>query len=230
MTDDVLRLREQLCEVGHSLFDRGYVHATAGNLSARLSDGSVLITPTDACLGRLQPGDFAHVSAQGEWIAGGQPSKTLVLHQRIYKAARVYAPRTACILHTHSTHLVAASLLPQPAPVPGLCAELLPPITPYFVMKVGHVPLAPYERPGAPQTADWVAATIERYGQAAQTMRSVMLARLGPMVWHDDPHAAMATLEELEETAKLWVMHRATADPLTPEAIATLNQTFGSSW
>ena len=230
MSLEVQRLRDQLCEVGHSLFARGYVHATAGNLSARLSDGSFLITPTDACLGRLDPADLAHVSESGERISGGQPSKTLVLHRRIYQAARAHAPQTAAIIHTHSTHLVAASLLPDPAPVAGICPELLPPITPYFVMKVGHVPLAPYQRPGSPATADWVAQAIARYAEAGQPIRAVMLERLGPNVWHDNPFAAMATLEELEETARLWLLHRANVTPLSPERIDELKQSFGASW
>lgn len=232
--NEVNTLREQLCEVGHSLFARGYVHATAGNLSARLSDGSVLITPTDACLGRLQPEDLAHVSAQGEPLSGGKPSKTLVLHRRIYEAARAHSPKTSAIIHTHSTHLVAASLLPQPAAFQGLCAELLPPITPYFVMKVGHVPLVPYHFPGATEAADWVAQAIATYGQAGKPLRAVMLERLGPNVWHDTPYAAMATLEELEETAKLWVMRssreQASIQPLSPEQITELNQRFGATW
>jgi ribulose-5-phosphate 4-epimerase/fuculose-1-phosphate aldolase len=228
--NDVNTLREQLCEVGHSLFARGLVHATAGNLSARLADGSVLITPTDACLGRLNPEDLAHVSAEGERLSGGQPSKTLVLHRRIYESARQHAPRTSAIIHTHSTHLVAASLMPEPVAVEGLCPELLPPITPYFVMKVGHVPLVPYFFPGAPAAADWVAQAISRYGQAGKPLRAVMLDRLGPNVWHDNPFAAMATLEELEETAKLWVMHRARIQPLSQAQLTELNQRFGATW
>jgi ribulose-5-phosphate 4-epimerase/fuculose-1-phosphate aldolase len=232
--NEVNTISEQLCEVGHSLFARGYVHATAGNLSARLSDGSVLITPTDACLGRLQPDELAHVSAGGEHLRGGKPSKTLVLHRRIYEASRAHSPNTSAIIHTHSTHLVAASLLPQPVAYQGLCGELLPPITPYFVMKVGHVPLVPYHHPGAAEAADWVAQAIATYGQAGKPLRAVMLARLGPNVWHDTPFAAMATLEELEETAKLWLMHsardQASIQPLSPEQINELKQRFGANW
>ncbi|MEY4284816.1 MAG: aldolase [Betaproteobacteria bacterium] len=230
MNQEAHRLREQLCEVGLSLFSRGYVHATAGNLSARLSDGSFLITPTDACLGRLDPADLAHVSEAGEWLSGGKPSKTLVLHRRIYQAARTHLPHTAAIIHTHSTHLVAASLRTPAAPVAGLCPELLPPITPYFVMKVGHVPLAPYERPGAAATADWVAQAIGQYGQAGKPIRAVMLERLGPNVWHDNPFAAMATLEELEETAKLWMLNHAQVQPLSAQHLQDLQQHFGSTW
>ena len=228
--NEVNTLREQLCEVGHSLFERGFVHATAGNLSARLSDGSVIITPTDACLGRLQPSDLAHVSAQGEHLSGDKPSKTLVLHRRIYDAARVHSPHTSAIIHTHSTHLVAASLMPQPIAVQGLCPELLPPITPYFVMKVGHVPLVPYHFPGAPGAADWAAQAIARYGEAGIPIRAVMLERLGPNVWHDNPFAAMATLEELEETARLWVLHQAQIQALNAQQIQELRDRFGASW
>ena len=220
--------REEICRVGRSLFERGYVHATAGNISVRLDDG-FLITPTDACLGRLDPADLAHVSESGERISGGQPSKTLVLHRRIYQAARAHAPQTAAIIHTHSTHLVAASLLPDPAPVAGICPELLPPITPYFVMKVGHVPLVHYHRPGSTEAADEVAVLIRHYAARGTPIRAVMLPRLGPNVWHDNPAAAMATLEELEETARLMLLAPHTT-PLRANDLDELRHTFGARW
>ena len=101
-------------------------------------------------------------------------------------------------------------------------------------MKVGHVPLVPYHFPGATEAADWVAQAIATYGQAGKPLRAVMLERLGPNVWHDTPYAAMATLEELEETAKLWVMRssreQASIQPLSPEQISELNQRFGATW
>ena len=106
--------------------------------------------------------------------------------------------------------------------------ELLPPITPYFVMKVGHVPLVPYHRPGDPAVADVVQRLIECHGQAGHPIRAVMLERLGPNVWHDSPDQAMATLDELEETAHLW--HLAPSSPLNPVQIEELRQQFGARW
>ena len=137
-------LREELCRVGASLFDRGYVHATAGNLSARV-EGGYLITPTDACLGFLDPPQLAFVDDAGVQHSGARASKTLALHRAIYAAD----PAARCVIHTHSTHLVALTLA-------GVWSEadVLPPITPYFVMKVGHVPLVQYHRPGHPEVAD----------------------------------------------------------------------------
>jgi len=218
--------REEICRVGQSLFDRGYVHATAGNISVRLDDG-FLITPTDACLGFLDPALLARLDAHGQQTGGDRASKTLALHRQIYAAASAFDPATRCVIHTHSTHCVALTLRPD-ANKEG--AELLPPATPYFVMKVGHVPLIPYHRPGDPLAADRVAQTIARYGQQGTPIRAVMLSRLGPNVWHDSPAAAMATLEELEETAKLCCLSPTPPAPLTEEQIDVLRQAFGARW
>jgi ribulose-5-phosphate 4-epimerase/fuculose-1-phosphate aldolase len=131
------------------------------------------------------------------------------------------------VIHTHSTHCVALTLRPG-ADDGG--RELLPAATPYFVMKVGHVPLVPYHRPGDPLAADLVAQTITRYGQQGTPIRAVMLGRLGPNVWHDSPAAAMATLEELEETAKLLLLSPTPPAPLTQNQIDELRRTFGARW
>ncbi len=215
--------RDEICRVGKSLFDRGYVHATAGNVSWRLDDGSFLITPTDACLGWLDPARLARVDAQGAHVSGDRPSKTVVLHSRIVAAAARYDAGTRCVLHTHSTHCVCLSMVSQ-------AAELLPPLTPYFVMKVGHVPLIPYHRPGAPAAADAVARAIERYGDAGTPIRAVMLARLGPVVWHESAAAAMAVLEELEETARLTLLAPAPLQPLDDASIEDLRASFDARW
>jgi ribulose-5-phosphate 4-epimerase/fuculose-1-phosphate aldolase len=215
--------RDEICRVGKSLFDRGYVHATAGNISWHLDDGSVLITPTDACLGLLDPAGLAHVDAKGLHVAGGRPSKTLALHSRIVGEAVKYDAATRCVLHTHSTHCVALSLGPH-------ASELLAPITPYFVMKVGHVPHISYHRPGAPQAVDEVGALVRRYGEAGTPIRAVMLNRLGPVVWHESPAAAMAVLEELEETARLTLLATVPLQPLDAAAIDELRAAFGARW
>lgn len=212
-------LREEVCWVGHSLFARGYVHATAGNISVRLDDDSVLITPTDACLGRLVPEQLVRVQADGQTAPGARPSKTITLHRRIYAAE----PEARCVIHTHSTHLVALTLK-------GVWSEadILPPITPYYVMKVGHVPLIAYGRPGAAEVAERVEQAVVAARRSGTPLRAVMLDRLGPNVWHDTPAAAMAVLEELEETARLWLMTG--AEPLTEAQIDDLRRGFGARW
>jgi ribulose-5-phosphate 4-epimerase/fuculose-1-phosphate aldolase len=216
------KAREEICRVGRSLFERGYAHATAGNISVRL-DGGYLITPTDACLGWLDPARLALLDENGRQVSGDMASKTLALHMQIYGAARRFAVDTGCIIHTHSTHCVTRSL-------DASDAELLPPLTPYFVMKVGHVPVIAYHRPGAPEAAAEVAQAIRRYGEAGTPIRAVMLKRLGPNVWHDTPAAAMATLEELEETCRLASISRGPLVPLTEPQIDELRRTFGAHW
>ena len=214
------QLREDICRVGRSLFERGYVHATAGNISVRLDDG-FLITPTDACLGTLDPARLARLDAQGTQTSGDRASKTLALHRCIYEAA----PQARCVIHTHSTHLVALTLQ-------GVWSDddILPPITPYFVMKVGHVPLIPYHRPGDPRVAELVAQRISAMAECGTPIRAVMLDRLGPNVWHDSPAQASAVLEELEETARLWLMCQPGPLPLGEPEIEELRQQFGASW
>ena len=213
--------REEICRVGQSLFARGYVHTTAGNISVRLDDG-FLITPTDACLGWLEPARLAKVDAQGQQLSGDKASKTIALHRQIYAAACLHAPATRCVIHTHSTHGVALSLN-------ATGPELLPPITPYFVMKVGHVPLTAYHHPGSPAAAQEVAQLIAQYAAQGTPIRAVMLPRLGPNVWHDTPGSAMATLEELEETARLMLLQPQT--PALPEdELQKLRDTFGARW
>ncbi|GIX24181.1 MAG: class II aldolase [Caldimonas sp.] len=217
-------LRQDLCRIGRSLFERGYVHATAGNISLRLEapdGGGVLITPTDACLGFLAPEQLAWVDAQGQQRSGERASKTLALHRRIYAAA----PDARCVIHTHSTHLVALTLQ-------GVWRvdDILPPLTPYYVMKVGHVPLMAYRRPGAPEVADQVAQAIEAAARRGAPLRAVMLDRLGPVVWGPSATQAMATLEELEETAKLWLMCRREPAPLSQAQIEELRCHFGACW
>jgi 3-dehydro-4-phosphotetronate decarboxylase len=213
--------REEICRVGASLFARGYVHATAGNISVRLDDG-FLITPTDACLGFLDPAQLARLDSEGRQVSGERASKTIALHRAIYAAATRFDADTRCVIHTHSTHCVALSLQCD-------TPELLAPITPYFVMKVGHVPLLDYRRPGAPEVAGEAAQLIERYGTQGRPIRALMLQRLGPNVWHDTPAAAMAVLEELEETARLALLAGA-APPLTQPQIDELRRTFGARW
>jgi 3-dehydro-4-phosphotetronate decarboxylase len=213
--------REEICRVGRSLFERGYVHATAGNISVQLDDG-FLITPTDACLGFLDPARIAKLDTQLTQISGERASKTIALHAGIYSASAPFSTKADCIIHTHSTHCVVKSLQ-------GGGAELFDAITPYFVMKVGHVPVISYHRPGDAAAAREVADTIAAYGQRGTPIRAVMLPRLGPNVWSSSPASAMAVLEELEETAKLALLHPSTM-PLQEQQIEELRQIFGAIW
>jgi len=217
---DELELRQEICRVGRSLFERGYVHSTAGNISARLADG-FLMTPSDACLGFMEPRELAKLGADGAQQSGGRASKALVLHRSIYEAD----PAAACILHTHSTSLVALTLS-------GVWSndDIVPPITPYFVMKVGHVPLIEYHRPGDPAVGSLVAQAIAKMRAQGSPIRAVMLDRLGPNVWHESPAAAMAVLEELEETARLWLNCSPRLEPLSETRIDELRRHFGASW
>ncbi|CAB3837553.1 MULTISPECIES: aldolase [Achromobacter] len=207
------RIREEICTVGASLYQRGYTVGAAGNISARLDDGW-LITPTDVCLGRLDPAELAKVDLAGNWVSGAKPSKTLALHQGIYQAD----PAARGVVHTHSTHLVALTLA-------GVWREdeVLPPITPYQVMKVGRIPLIPYRRPGDPVAAAQVAAL------AAQ-VRGALFERLGPVVWERSVSHASYALEELEETARLWLMADPRPAPLSEAAIEELRATFGARY
>ncbi|SFI19485.1 Ribulose-5-phosphate 4-epimerase/Fuculose-1-phosphate aldolase [Collimonas sp. OK307] len=206
-------LREEICEIGASLYQRNYTVGAAGNISARLDDGW-LITPTDACLGRLAPAQIAKVDLNGQWISGGKPSKTLTLHRAVYDNN----PLMQAVVHTHSTNLVALTLA-------GVWRDsaVLPPITPYQVMKVGRIPLIPYCRPGAPQVAEQVKLL-------ATTVRGVLLERLGPVVWHESISQAAFALEELEETARLWLMSGNKPEPLSAEALDELYRVFGARW
>ncbi|MDB5885561.1 MAG: class aldolase/adducin-like [Polaromonas sp.] len=224
-----MQARDEICRVGRSLFERGHVQGTAGNISVRLDEsqgGGFLITPTDACLGFLEPARLARLDAQAQQLSGDRASKTIALHARIYSAATLFDPGVRCVVHTHSTHCVALTLRPS---APDR-TELLAALTPYFVMKVGHVPLIPYHRPGALEAARLVAQAIGRYGEAGTPIRAVMLARLGPNVWHDSPAAAMAALEELEETARLACLGTHPPEPLTESQIEELRHAFGAHW
>lgn len=210
---DESRIREQICATGASLYQRGYTVGAAGNISARLHDGW-LITPTDACLGRLDPAELSKVDAGGQWVSGAKPSKTLVLHRGIY----ANDGEARAVIHTHSTHLVALTLS-------GVWREdeVLPPITPYQVMKVGRIPLIRYRRPGDSQAAAEVAAL-------AGQVRGALFERLGPVVWERSVEQASHVLEELEETARLWLMTHPRPQPLDAAAIDELRTTFGARY
>jgi ribulose-5-phosphate 4-epimerase/fuculose-1-phosphate aldolase len=213
LTSSESALRDEISIVGQSLYLRQYTVGSAGNISARLDDGW-LITPTDACLGRLDPERIAKVDLAGRWVSGDRPSKTLDLHRAVYDRN----PQVRAVVHTHSTNLVALTLA-------GVwqANDVLPPITPYFVMKVGHIPLIPYHRPGDAAVARLVEAVADK-------VRGVLLERLGPVVWHESVSLAAFVLEELEETARLWLSLDEKPPALGPDAIEELRQVFGARW
>ncbi|WNJ78027.1 aldolase [Cedecea neteri] len=206
-------LRNEICEVGASLFRRGYTVGSSGNISARLDDG-FLITPGDCSLGALTPAVLAKVDCKGEWIEGARPSKTLHLHRSIYQENL----DVKGIIHTHSTHLVLLTLN-------GVwdSEAILPPITPYQVMKIGRIPLIAYRRPGSP-------LVIEQVKAIAAQVNGVMLERLGPVVWGQSVRKAAESLEELEETAKLWNLAQRKPEPLTAIALSELTEAFNCVW
>jgi ribulose-5-phosphate 4-epimerase/fuculose-1-phosphate aldolase len=205
-------MREQMVSHGRSLYERGLTSGSSGNLSVQVTDG-LLITPTNTCLGRLRPERISHVNRSGRLLSGDPPSKELILHLAMYRAR----PGDAAIVHLHSTHSVAVSCLADVNP-----ADVLPPITAYYVMRVGRLPLIPYFPPGD----EALAAEVE---QVARSSRAVLLANHGPVVSAADLDAAVYAVEELEETARLHLLllDRPTRF-LTAEQCAELHQRFPS--
>lgn len=207
---DENRLREEIVRFGRSLFDRGLTAGSSGNISARLDDGW-LLTPTNACLGNLDPARLAKLDGQGRTLSGDPPSKEAPLHHSMYEERR----GAGAIVHLHSTHSAAVSCLG------GLDhADCLPPLTAYFVMKIGRLPLIPYHRPGDPALGDAIRGLARRHC-------AVLLANHGPVVSGATLEAAVYATEELEETAKLFLLLRgAPAVPLTAPQIEELRTVF----
>lgn len=183
------KARDCLCRMGERLYHRGLVHGTAGNLSMRIDDGW-LLTPTNTSLGDLDPERLSKLDAQGRLVSGDKPSKEAFLHTSVY-AVRSEAE---AIIHTHSTHSVAVSCLDHPEGCP-----VLPPLTAYYVMRVGELALVPYYRPGDASLADAVR-------EAAVKHACVLLANHGPVIAGKGLNEALYALEELEETAKLHLL------------------------
>lgn len=180
-------LREAICRFGRSLFERGLTTGSSGNISVRLSDGGWLTTPTNSSLGFLDPLRLSKLDEDGRLVSGDAPTKELPLHSALYATRK----DAGAIVHLHSTHSVAVSMLPDIDP-----ADVLPPMTAYYVMRVGRTALVPYYRPGDPAVADAIRGLAGRYS-------SVLLANHGPVVAGRDLEAAVYATEELEETAKL---------------------------
>jgi ribulose-5-phosphate 4-epimerase/fuculose-1-phosphate aldolase len=199
-------LREAIVAHGSSLFARGLSPGTSGNISARSDDGW-LMTPTNSSLGLLDPERLSCLDAEGRHVDGDAPTKESWLHLAMYEER----PDAQAIVHLHSTYAVAAACLADADP-----EDVLPPLTPYYVMRVGRLPLVPYARPGDPSLADAVRA-------GARKSHALLLANHGPMVAGSSLDAAASAIEELEETAKLVLLLRGLPTRgLSPEQVAEL--------
>ncbi|MBJ3785842.1 3-oxo-tetronate 4-phosphate decarboxylase [Devosia sediminis] len=205
--------RDEIVRFGAVLYGKNLAHGSAGNLSVRLDDGSILVTPTNSSLGFLDAERISKVSADGELLAGDPPSKEAFFHLAVYEQR----PAARAVVHLHSTHSVAVSCLCHDDH-----ADVLPPLTAYAVMKVGKLPLLPYFRPGDRQ----LAASVR---EAATAHRAMLLANHGPIVSGASLAEAVFAYEELEETAKLFFLTQGhKTAPLTAAAIAELNVVFGN--
>ncbi|MBY3034953.1 aldolase [Rhizobium laguerreae] len=205
------RLREEICRYGRSLFERGLTPGSSGNISLRLEDGGWLVTPTNASLGFLDPARISRLDAEGRLLSGDKPTKEIPLHTALYDTRG----SARAIVHLHSTHAVALTMLPEINP-----RAALPPMTPYYLMRAGETALVPYYRPGDPAVADAIRGLAGKYS-------SVLLANHGPVVAGDSLEAAVFATEELEETAKLYLLLR-NLNPrfLSPAQVADLVDTF----
>ena len=209
-------LREQICLLAKSMFDRGLTGGSSGNISARLSDGRYLVTPTGSCFGRLDPARLSLMDAEMSLLEGDKPTKEIPLHSAFYETR----PRqTGAVVHLHSCHSVALSVLPDTDP-----DNMLPPITAYGVMKLGKVAMLPYFMPGDPAMGDAIKGL-------AGKRSAVVLAHHGPVVAGKDLEAACYAMEELEETAKLTLMTRSMNPVLLNDAqIQGLVRKFDVQW
>jgi 3-dehydro-4-phosphotetronate decarboxylase len=208
------KLRERIVEIGRTLYNRGLSPGSSGNISARLEDGW-LLTPTNSCLGELDPASLSRLDWNGNLVSGAKPSKEYFLHLAMYQKRQ----QSGAIVHLHSSYAAAISCLD------GLNPEsCIPAITPYFVMRVGQLPLIPYFRPGDKTLADQIAKFA---GQHA----AVLLANHGPVVSGNDLDSAMYAIEELEETSKLMLLlHGQKIRTLDKSQIQELKETFGAQW
>ncbi len=208
------RVREQICQLGRSIFDRGLTAGSSGNISVRVDTGW-LSTPTNVSLGRLDPARLSKLDAQGRVLSGDQPTKELPLHLSVYEVRK---PANA-IVHLHSTYSVAVSVLNNVDP-----ANAIPPLTAYYVMKVGRLPIVPYHRPGDPAVAKAIRALADRHA-------AVLLANHGPVVSGPSLDDAVNAIEELEETAKLFLtLGDRPVRQLDDAQIDELRRVFGAQW
>lgn len=210
------RLREQICTIAASMFQRGLTAGSSGNISVRLADGGLLVTPTGTSFGTLDPARLSRLDASGKLVSGDPPTKEMPLHSAFYETR---GARAGAVVHLHSTHSVALSVLDDVDP-----DSVLPPLTAYSVMRLGKVKLLPYFRPGDPAMGDAVRGLAGRRS-------AVLLAHHGPVVAGKNLEAAAYAMEELEETAKLTLLTRGLSPRLLPGAeIRDLVDHFGIEW
>jgi ribulose-5-phosphate 4-epimerase/fuculose-1-phosphate aldolase len=205
------RLREQIVTTGVSLFNRGLTHGSTGNISVALSNGGWLMTPTGSSLGTLDPARLSKLDASGRLIDGDKPTKEAFLHTTMYGAR----PGSGAVVHLHSTHSVAVSC------IEGIDhSNCLPPITAYYAMRIGRLPLVPYYPPGDESLAEAVGALASKH-------HAMLLANHGPVVAGNSLSAAQDAIEELEETAKLFLLLRGErVRALSDEQVAELERRF----
>jgi len=202
------KLREEICTLGKSMFDRGLTPGSSGNISVRLDDGW-LMTPTNSSLGRLDPATLSKVDDKGNLLSGAKQTKESFLHLSMYEER----PRARAIVHLHSTHSVAVSCLADIDP-----KQPIPPITAYYVMKIGNLVLLPYYAPGDMTLANAVKEVAGKH-------HAILLANHGPIVAGKDLESAVYATEELEETARLYLLLRGNRlKILTPEQVAELHR------
>lgn len=208
---DVNRLRDEICRAGQSLFQRGLTSGSTGNISVRTPDGGWLMTPTNVSMGTLDPARLSLFDAEGRFVSGDAPTKEAFLHFSMY-GERADA---GAVVHLHSSHATAVSIMADIDP-----EDVLPPLTAYYVMRVGRLPLVPYFAPGDQALAEAVRNLAGRH-------HAMLLANHGPVVAGTSLANAQYAAEELEETAKLFLMLQNHAKRvLTPEQVADLRRRF----
>ncbi|MEW2078823.1 3-oxo-tetronate 4-phosphate decarboxylase [Streptomyces sp. NPDC013433] len=199
--------RDLVVRTARSLFTRGLTHGSTGNLSVRLADGTLLLTPTGSSLGTVEATELSRTDPTGRHLDGARPTKEAFLHAAFYRAR----PGAHAVVHLHSTHAAAVSCLADVDP-----ADVLPPLTAYYAMRVGTLPLLPYHAPGD-------SALEPLAEQTARTHHALLLANHGPVIAAATLEQAADAIEELEETAKLHLLLQGhTTRPLTPEQAAAL--------
>ncbi|BBU58239.1 class II aldolase [Mameliella alba] len=199
MTEETL-LREQICTLAKSMFDRGLTGGSTGNISSRTPDGGLLVSPTGTSFGRLDPARLSRFDAEGRHVDGDRPTKEMPLHSAFYDTRS----QARAVVHLHSCHAVALSMMPDVD-----AEDFLPPLTPYGIMQLGRVRLLPFFRPGDPAMGEAVRGL-------AGKRSAVMLANHGPVVAGKDVEAACNAIEELEATARLAMLTRG----LSPRALS----------
>jgi ribulose-5-phosphate 4-epimerase/fuculose-1-phosphate aldolase len=215
MTEEA-RLRESVCRLARSIFDRRLTYGSSGNISVRCPDGGLLVTPTGSSLGGLDPARLSRFDASGRHVGGDKPTKEMPLHAAFYETRPA---KTGAVVHLHSTHSVAISMLPEIDP-----GCVFPPLTAYSVMRLGKVRLLPYFRPGDAAIGEAVRALAGRHS-------ALLLANHGPVVAGQDLAEAVHAMEELEETARLMLLTRGLSPRFLDDAqVRDLVAHFGVEW